>query len=267
MISVILAGLMTFAQPNINFNYVYNQTLVDLTDNVTIQPKYMDAGGNSETIYGFHVDFDDFVPVNSVHYITIKTQAGDIPLEFRWNVRSDGAGGYEYFLHMKYFSDESILSNVFISNFSVEMDLSGDIYNLPNVYFNGSEDIMQSTAYNNYIFTYYTNDDNLRYDFDLMIMPSDMIVNPYAYENGYNDGYTNGQTAGKTEGYREGFNDGRSISSQGTFQNLFNALADTPLRFLYGLFSFDLFGTSMLVIVLTLLTGIMIFGLIKKFWK
>lgn len=76
-----------------------------------------------------------------------------------------------------------------------------------------------------------------------------------AYQNGY------------TSGYADGYNEGINIGSNGDFHHLFNSIADTPLRFLYGLFNFDLFGMSMLVIVLTLLTGIIVFGIVKKFWK
>lgn len=87
------------------------------------------------------------------------------------------------------------------------------------------------------------------------------------YQSGYDAGYTNGKTDGLGEGYANGYQDGLNLSQNGNFHSLFNSIADTPLRFLYGLFNFDLFGISMLVIIMSLLTGIVVFGLVKKFWK
>ena len=87
------------------------------------------------------------------------------------------------------------------------------------------------------------------------------------YNLGYQNGYSNGYDSGVKVGYTNGWNDAISSTSGGTFHGLFNAIADTPLRFLYGLFNFDLFGISVLVIVLSLLTGIILFGIVKKFWK
>lgn len=83
-----------------------------------------------------------------------------------------------------------------------------------------------------------------------------------SYVNGYSVGYDKGYT----DGYRNGYADGIALSNHGQFGQLFNAIADTPLRFIYGLFNFDLFGISCLVIILTFLTGIIVFGVVKKFW-
>lgn len=90
----------------------------------------------------------------------------------------------------------------------------------------------------------------------------------YRTSYAYGQGYTSGYAQGNKDGYSKGYSDARDFYQQSSdFQDLFSAVADTPLRFLYGLFSFDLFGTSVLVIVLTLLTGIAVFGIIKKVWK
>lgn len=83
----------------------------------------------------------------------------------------------------------------------------------------------------------------------------------------FNAGFQQGYNQGRSDGYGQGYSDGVATANQGGFLSLFNAIADTPLRFLYGLFSFDLFGTSMLIIILSLLTGIVLFGIVKKFWK
>ena len=87
------------------------------------------------------------------------------------------------------------------------------------------------------------------------------------YSAGFQTGFQQGYSNGSKDGYGQGYADGLAMSEQGSFHNLFNSIADTPLRFLYGLFNFDLFGTSMLVIVLTLLTAIVFFAVFKKFWR
>lgn len=88
------------------------------------------------------------------------------------------------------------------------------------------------------------------------------------YSQAYNVGYNAGFQDGAKDGYAKGYADCLAlVQNNGDFSSLFNSVADTPLRFLYGLFSFDLFGTSILVIILTLLTGIAVFGIIKKVWK
>lgn len=88
-------------------------------------------------------------------------------------------------------------------------------------------------------------------------------TNDVNFTNGYNNGYA----TGSAEGYAKGYAEGLGVSHNSSFMGLFSSIADTPLRFIYGLFNFDLFGTSVLVIVLTLLTGIIVFGIVKKFWK
>lgn len=90
--------------------------------------------------------------------------------------------------------------------------------------------------------------------------------NNASYQSGYADGYSQGHIDGSAEGYTTGYQEALSTSTS-TFNGLFNAIADTPLRFLYGLFNFDLFGISMLVIIMSLLTGIILFGVVKRFIK
>lgn len=107
--------------------------------------------------------------------------------------------------------------------------------------------------------------------------------NTDGYNTGYDDGFVTGYDAGNSEGYVTGYNDGvedgytdgysngyhngLGMASQGDFNTLFAAIADTPIRFLRGLFSFDLFGISVLSIVLSLITGLVVLYLVKKVWK
>lgn len=91
------------------------------------------------------------------------------------------------------------------------------------------------------------------------------------WQDGYRVGYDEGVVDGKGEGYElgkaDGYQQGLATAEQGTFNHLFAAIADTPLRFIYGLFSFDLFGVSALVIVMSLLTGVIVLAIVKKYWK
>lgn len=83
----------------------------------------------------------------------------------------------------------------------------------------------------------------------------------------YDDNFANAFNQGYQSGYKNGYGDGINVSQTGVFNNLFNSIADTPLRFIYGLFNFDLFGISCLVIILSLVSAIIVFGIVKKFWK
>ena len=113
-------------------------------------------------------------------------------------------------------------------------------------------------------FSFTTSNENQRIHFDFLGNYSNSV----AYAIAYNQGYSAGYTAGSNDGWGKGYADAMAlVNGQGNFNSLFNSIADTPLRFIYGLFSFDLFGTSVLVIVLTLLTGIAVFGIVKKVWK
>lgn len=89
-----------------------------------------------------------------------------------------------------------------------------------------------------------------------------------AYNVGWQTGYNQGYTDGHTKGYADGYGTALSeLSENHTFMSLFNSVADTPLRFIYGLFNFDIFGTSVLVVVMSLLTAIVVFAIVKKVWK
>lgn len=268
MINVILVGLMSFAQPTISANYVYNNNVVDLSNDISITPLYQVQSGNADAPYGYRVYFNETMPTNNAtHYITINTSSGQIPLKFTWMTTQIDGNNYWYQLMMEYNSDETYNSNLYLDNFYVLSDGYGDELDLPNVYFNGSSDIMASKEEGTFGFDFYGSGDNFQYCFDLKIFPSSMINDGSAYVDGFNEGYGSGYQDGKADGYNDGYSQGVATAEQGDFMHLFNSIADTPLRFLYGLFSFDLFGTSMLVIILTLLTAIVLFGVIKKFWK
>lgn len=101
-----------------------------------------------------------------------------------------------------------------------------------------------------------------------------------AYHNGYTDGYSSGYTAGESTGYQNGVTTGErtgyqngyragiaSVTSDFGFLNLFGAIADTPVMLFRNLFNFDLFGTSMLVVVLSLFTALVLMKIVKKIFK
>lgn len=95
-------------------------------------------------------------------------------------------------------------------------------------------------------------------------------------DEGYQNGYSTGVTDGHTEGYDDGYAVGRQVGYQegistGThdygFLNLFGAIADTPIMMMRRMFSFDLFGTSMLTIILTMFTALLVLKIVKKVIK
>lgn len=109
------------------------------------------------------------------------------------------------------------------------------------------------------------------------------VADPVAYEtqlNSYGDGYTTGLSDGyqngKLTGYDEGYQVGKGVGYQEGinavqnnygFLKLFGTIADTPIMMLRRMFSFDLFGTSMLAVVLTLFTGLLILKIVKHIIK
>lgn len=85
------------------------------------------------------------------------------------------------------------------------------------------------------------------------------------FSNGYATGYQNGLGQGYTNGYADGL---RTATSQNaTFLGLMSSVADTPIRFLKDMFSFELFGMNVAAIILSCLTAVIIFGIVKKVWK
>ena len=89
----------------------------------------------------------------------------------------------------------------------------------------------------------------------------------YWYNLGKETGYNTGYQTGYSTGYQTGYSEGLSLADNSSFMSLFNGIADTPLRFIYGLFNFDLFGVNVLIVILSLLTFIFVFHIIKKVWK
>lgn len=103
------------------------------------------------------------------------------------------------------------------------------------------------------------------YNFDISL---------YGNLNGdYNTGYANGYSAGYSSGLGDGFANGYSSglqtasSQNASFLGLMSSIADTPIRFLRDMFSFELFGMNVAIVILSCLTAIIIFGIVKKVWK
>ena len=94
---------------------------------------------------------------------------------------------------------------------------------------------------------------------------TDIYDSHTAYDNGYANGYGDAKTEWYQKGKAEGYNLGLQTNS--SFLGLMSAIADTPIRFLRSLFNFDLFGMNVAVVVLSCLTAVVIFALIKKIWK
>lgn len=105
-----------------------------------------------------------------------------------------------------------------------------------------------------------------------------------SYQQGYNNGKEQGYNEGKIDGYNDfrntdeyqndidnayesgknhGYYEGLHTQTY-TFTQLFGAIADTPIMILSNLLGFDVFGVSALSIVMTMLTGCIVFYLIKR---
>ena len=99
----------------------------------------------------------------------------------------------------------------------------------------------------------HANDDWTNFDLECFIFADyQKAKQDNAYSLGYNTCYSEGYRNGVGDGYNSGYSTAlNELSENHTFMALFNSVADTPLRFLYGLFNFDIFGTSVLVIVLS----------------
>lgn len=95
-----------------------------------------------------------------------------------------------------------------------------------------------------------------------------------SYTEGYNHGYASGKIDGVNSGdayntgYRDGYDAGLSYSNRDFgFINLFTGIADTPIMMMRSLFGFEIFGTTLLSVVLALFTGLVVIHLLKKLIK
>ena len=88
----------------------------------------------------------------------------------------------------------------------------------------------------------------------------------HGYNNGYNDGYNVGYTSGYDNGYNTGYNDGLNSNENFSFSNYLFSIADVPVMYLRSLFGFDLFGESLFAILLSLITLVIVLGLIRRFF-
>ena len=85
------------------------------------------------------------------------------------------------------------------------------------------------------------------------------------YQDGYESGKIDGAIIGYNNGYTRGFADGQATGQNATFMGLFTSVADTPVIIIRSLFDFSLFGQDMLPVILSLLTGIILINVIRKF--
>lgn len=81
------------------------------------------------------------------------------------------------------------------------------------------------------------------------------VSSQISYDNGYNDGYRSGYQVGK--------NDGINISNY-NFTSLFASISDTPILMFRRLFGFEIFGTSVMAIFMSLFTALIVIKVIKK---
>lgn len=150
-----------------------------------------------------------------------------------------------------------------------------DDYYKDNVFSTGMDTIPQPTSFNLVIDFYFM-------DTSIYNPYFAEIENTYAkgyqdgrqvgYADGYNsgliDGISQGQQTGYTQGYNIGYQNGKNDApSDYGFMSLFSSIADTPIMMIYRMFNFQLFGTSMVVVVLTLVSVLILIKVLKKVLK
>ncbi len=129
--------------------------------------------------------------------------------------------------------------------------------------YHGSLDFSNSTlSYDRYIYNrlFSFSTGNLDYN-DSNINICLMRKND-AYETGYSEGYNVGFSTGFDEGVSNA-----PANRNYTFLSLLGAIADTPVLMIKSLFNFELFGTSMYIAVMSLITGLILLFLVRKFIK
>ncbi len=89
----------------------------------------------------------------------------------------------------------------------------------------------------------------------------------YGYTSGFNagktSGYDNGYNVGLSAGYDNGYNNGVNDSNVYTFNNLFGAVIDAPIKAFSGLFNFNLLGVNLLGFITGLFTLAILIFIIK----
>lgn len=102
--------------------------------------------------------------------------------------------------------------------------------------------------------------------FTLMSNENNEVPSSYvdSYNSGYNNGNNDGYKTGYDVGYGVGYDAGLQVNNPYTFGALFGAIADTPVLIFRSLFNFDLFGTSALVVVMSLFTALVLIFIAKK---
>ena len=195
-----------------------------------------------------------FLNVQSIMFLNNNYEINAIEFSKFGDLYSDGYhphNAYLYNSNLQQCSTNFTLDTAFILSFGSFIASSGLTTN--NYYANA-----------NFAFSY---QDENREAVNESICELRFLCNFNLGDSSYQVGFQNGYTKGLGEGYNNGYRDGLAVSSNATFTGLMNSIADTPLRFLYGLFNFDLFGTSVLIVIMSLLTGIIVFGVVKKFWR
>lgn len=281
MLAVIIASLMSFAQPSVSASYIDgNNVNQDISSSITITTLVNTQSNAQEPIYGYHVSTNWTVDSGMPYYLTINTSSGSIPLKFEWQITQNSAQSYWYELYISYNSNDTYRSNLYLNNFYAIDDADGYSHRLPNIYFTGESDVMNSREGATLGFNYQYSSELFSYEFDLMIFPSSLIVPSDTYQAGYDEGYEWGKADGLEEGrseesqaeYDRGYDDGRDRGYQEgisdahsyNFPSLFASIADTPILIVRSMFDFDFFGVNMLSVVLSLFTAFILFYLLRK---
>lgn len=121
--------------------------------------------------------------------------------------------------------------------------------------------------------------DDIRVGFNTVISISVNVTNEsynYYYNEGYQSGYADGSSAGYQTGYDTGYTEGYSTGKQAgiiegqnqtntSVYSLAGAIIDTPIMFLRSLFDYELFGISIYVAILSMITLVIAIWVVRKF--
>ena len=85
------------------------------------------------------------------------------------------------------------------------------------------------------------------------------------YKNGENDGYKDGYNDGENIGYSKGYTQGIADSGEYSFLSLLTSVIDAPVNVLMDMLDFEILGTNLAAVIISILSVMLILALIYFF--
>ena len=273
MLSLILAGLYLSSPVSVSYQ-TQDGNLAPVSRNDAVVTPIQNEMIGSDITYGYHVQ----LPYSATNdFVRISTNSGYLNVFFHWEFWPDTGNAPLVNTHALYVANYdkwgvfgwdvdddkmAVLSNLYLTNFYALDDSNGDKHRLPDIFFNGSLDVMDSQEEGTLCFDSYYQDDYYGYEFDLMMMPSSLISDSGSYWVGYNTGFADGVESqapeinnayqnGYTEGYNEAFE--ANVTAVTIFSGILQ-IAMVPVNFFLGIFNFEILGINIAGFVSALLT-------------